>query len=95
MIVSCVRGGVQRGIGFLGDVRRMNVGLTRARNSLFILGNADALKSNSEWRTFVQDAADRNVMKVWSNKQDGGVSAFPGNLYGGSGLDSKRKDVIN
>lgn len=36
--------GRQKGIGFLADVRRMNVGLTRARCSLWILGHAATLQ---------------------------------------------------
>ena len=39
--------GKQRGIGFLADVRRMNVGLTRARCSLWIVGHAATLQVRS------------------------------------------------
>jgi hypothetical protein len=84
-----VRGGVSRGIGFLGDLRRMNVGLTRAKNSLFILGNADALKTNAEWRGFVGDAQERGMMGNWGGGGEN-VEAFPGNLFG-EGV--KRKEV--
>lgn len=61
IIFSCVRANERRGIGFLSDVRRMNVGLTRAKCSVFILGHAPALKSNATWAALVQDAQDRDM----------------------------------
>ena len=79
IILSCVRGGVDRGIGFLGDIRRMNVGFTRARNSLFVLGNARALKSNKNWRYFVDDAEERGMLCDWDGRV--AIGSFPKNLY--------------
>ncbi|KAJ1483746.1 hypothetical protein T484DRAFT_1622375, partial [Baffinella frigidus] len=43
ILFSCVRAS-ERGIGFVSDVRRMNVGLTRARHALLVIGNASALQ---------------------------------------------------
>ena len=43
IIFSCVRAKASGGIGFLGDIRRMNVGLTRARSSLWVLGDSRSL----------------------------------------------------
>ncbi|KAI8983501.1 hypothetical protein BDB01DRAFT_791018 [Pilobolus umbonatus] len=62
IIFSCVRAGQERGIGFLSDIRRMNVGLTRAKCSLFILGNADSLGRSEYWRDLVRDAKKRDLM---------------------------------
>ena len=59
IIFSCVRVGEDKGIGFLQDIRRMNVALTRAKCSLFILGNKAALESNSQWKALIQDAMQR------------------------------------
>lgn len=61
IIFSCVRASEDAGIGFLADVRRMNVGLTRAKSSLFVLGNAKYLVRNTLWRSLVEDAMSRNV----------------------------------
>lgn len=56
-IFSTVRGGKKHaGIGFVADERRVNVGLTRARSSLIVIGNAKALKSDEVWGNLVKQA---------------------------------------
>ncbi|XP_048504294.1 uncharacterized protein LOC104908674 isoform X3 [Beta vulgaris subsp. vulgaris] len=49
-------------IGFVADIRRMNVALTRARLSLWILGNARTLQKNSDWAALLKDAKERNLL---------------------------------
>lgn len=61
IIFSCVRAATEGGVGFLSDVRRMNVGLTRAKSSVFILGNAEFLVRNHMWKRLVEDAKERNM----------------------------------
>ncbi|KAI8350314.1 SEN1 N terminal-domain-containing protein [Choanephora cucurbitarum] len=62
IIFSCVRAGSGRGIGFLADVRRMNVGLTRAKCSLFVLGHARSLSHSDRWGELVRDAQSRSLI---------------------------------
>lgn len=59
IIFSCVRASPAGGIGFLQDIRRMNVGLTRAKSSLWVLGNSQSLMRGEFWRKLVEDARDR------------------------------------
>lgn len=60
IIFSCVRAST-RGIGFLNDVRRMNVGLTRAKCSLWVLGNSQSLTQGEFWNALVKDAKSRRL----------------------------------
>lgn len=48
------------GVGFLGDTRRMNVAVTRAKSALWILGNEESLLKNPVWRRLVADAKQRH-----------------------------------
>jgi len=59
IIFSCVRAH-SGGIGFLADIRRMNVALTRARFSLLVIGHSPSLCTNPHWDALVNDAKQRN-----------------------------------
>ena len=50
IIISLVRGNEQGQIGFLGDLRRMNVAMTRARMKLIILGNSTTLSHSAFYK---------------------------------------------
>ncbi|KAI9598799.1 AAA domain-containing protein [Syncephalis fuscata] len=59
IIFSCVRASSSNRVGFLSDPRRMNVALTRARSSLFVVGNAETLRADSYWRYLIEEAKKR------------------------------------
>jgi hypothetical protein len=61
IIFSCVRARASGGIGFLEDVRRMNVGLTRAKSSLWILGDSRSLMQGEFWARLIEDAKARHL----------------------------------
>ena len=63
VIISCVRSsgenhGRHVSTGFVADVRRMNVAITRAKRSLWIVGNASVLESSvgGHWRDLIEGA---------------------------------------
>ena len=60
IIFSCVRASLSKGIGFLSDIRRMNVGITRAKCSLWVLGNSQSLMQGEFWNRMIQDAKFRD-----------------------------------
>ena len=53
---STKKGRKQSGIGFVADERRINVGLTRARCSLLVIGNAKSLRVNGNWAGLIYEA---------------------------------------
>ncbi|XP_022762920.1 probable helicase MAGATAMA 3 isoform X4 [Durio zibethinus] len=59
VIFSCVRASKDRGIGFVSDFRRMNVGITRAKSSVLVVGSASTLKNDEHWRNLVESAEKR------------------------------------
>ncbi|KAL6882570.1 hypothetical protein ACP4OV_011260 [Aristida adscensionis] len=74
IILSTVRSNSAGSTGFLSNLRRANVALTRARHCLWILGNATTLRgSGSVWGELLRDAVDRRCFFDW----DGGVTGVP------------------
>lgn len=61
IIFSCVRASPAGGVGFLKDIRRMNVGLTRAKSSLWVLGNSQSLVRGEYWQKLITDAQRRDL----------------------------------
>ncbi|NWR63573.1 SETX helicase, partial [Bucorvus abyssinicus] len=63
VIVTCVRANITRGsIGFLASLQRLNVTITRAKFSLFILGRLETLMENKDWNELIQDAHKRGAI---------------------------------
>ena len=64
IIMSCVRASESGSVGFLSDVRRMNVALTRARTTLWILGNKQSLRRDKIWSKLIADAESRDCVTL-------------------------------
>ncbi|OMO79958.1 putative helicase MAGATAMA 3 [Corchorus capsularis] len=60
VIFSCVRANKDRGIGFVSDFRRMNVGITRAKSSVLVVGSASTLRNDEHWNSLVESAEKRD-----------------------------------
>ncbi|ELP92903.1 hypothetical protein EIN_312750 [Entamoeba invadens IP1] len=64
IIISCVRSNENRGIGFVGDHRRLNVSLTRAKYGLVIIGDAYTLMINPIFKNLMKFLYDKNCFVV-------------------------------
>ena len=62
VIFSCVRAAGSKGIGFLSDVRRMNVAITRAKHFLFVIARCKSIVVNPYWRDFVRAAQSKHAV---------------------------------
>jgi predicted DNA helicase len=63
VIVSFVRSNRRGGIGFLRDLRRLNVSLTRAKRKLVLIGDSTTLEHDGCYRRLIASAKDRGAYK--------------------------------
>ncbi len=54
IVISFVRSNERGELGFLGDLRRLNVSLTRARRKLIAVGDSSTLKTHETYRRFLE-----------------------------------------
>eukprot|EP00117_Sycon_ciliatum_P028736 scpid47612/ scgid23031/ Regulator of nonsense transcripts 1 homolog; ATP-dependent helicase UPF1 len=66
IIISCVRSNRSDSIGFVGDVRRLNVALTRAKRGLIILGNPKTLCRYPLWNDLLHQFQINGSLMVGS-----------------------------
>jgi senataxin len=77
VIFSAVRASGSSGVGFLADVRRMNVALTRAKHFLFVIARIDSIVQNPYWRELVEHARETQAgVHVNATRQRGGILDF-------------------
>lgn len=58
--ISLVRSNENKDIGFLSDIRRMNVAMTRAKKKLVIMGNSATLANNDFYKKLIDYAESVN-----------------------------------
>lgn len=63
ILISMVRDNEQGSIGFLKDLRRMNVAITRARLKLIVVGNCSTLGQTEFYQTLVEYFYENGIVK--------------------------------
>jgi len=53
VVVSLTRSNSENEVGFLTDIRRMNVAITRARRHLLVVGDSATVSAHPFYRAFV------------------------------------------
>ncbi|KAI0304428.1 SEN1 N terminal-domain-containing protein [Multifurca ochricompacta] len=102
IILSCVRAGPGlQNVGFLSDARRMNVALTRARASLFVLGHCPTLeRSDKTWQGIITDARERaclievSTCKARNSSRDG-MACSSRLMWISSWFQKRRPSLLN
>ena len=61
IIVSLVRSNNFGKIGFVNDVRRVNVLLTRAKFCLIVIGDENCLKNNGIWKKWIEFVNEKKL----------------------------------
>ncbi|MBR5954137.1 MAG: IGHMBP2 family helicase, partial [Methanobrevibacter sp.] len=62
IIISTVRSNDNENIGFLRDLRRLNVAITRAKRKLIIIGHKDTLISNPTYARLIEFVENENLL---------------------------------
>ena len=62
IIISTVRSNLYGNIGFLSDLRRLNVAITRAKRKLIIIGNKNTLENNPTYLRLIKFVEDENLL---------------------------------
>ena len=62
IIISTVRSNDNGNIGFLSDLRRLNVAITRAKRKLIIIGNKDTLITNPTYKRLINFSEDEKLL---------------------------------
>lgn len=71
IVISLVRSNAAGEIGFLTDVRRMNVALTRARRKLIVIGDSATLASDPFYRRLLDHFESRGAYRtVWDEPSE-------------------------
>jgi len=80
-------------IGFLRNANRVNVSLTRARNSLIIIGNMETLRTNVHWSKIIMDIIQNGSFKLDGEKYLNTPHSFPKNILPKDFFENLKKTI--
>jgi len=80
-------------IGFLRNANRVNVSLTRARNSLIIIGNMETLRTNVHWSKIITDIIQNGSFKLDGEKYFNTPHSFPKNILPKDFFEDLKKTI--
>jgi helicase MOV-10 len=63
IIISTVRSNEDSILGFLGNPKRFNVAVTRAKALLIVVGNGVTLAADTHWKAWVRDCAEKDCIR--------------------------------
>lgn len=89
----------QTSSGLIFESKRLNVAMTRARELLIVVGNADTLSVCEEWRQIVGHARRNGWIKTWKSNgqlgEDTGDEVEPRtDVSGAGGIDTQRISAL-
>ena len=64
ILISMVRDNEQGSIGFLKDLRRMNVAITRAKRKLIVVGNCETLAHTKFYQELIDYFQEKGIVKA-------------------------------
>jgi predicted DNA helicase len=75
IVISMVRDNEKGEIGFLGDLRRMNVAITRARMKLIVIGNSETLSRHKFYKALFEHFQKRGQVIELPLETQGGTTS--------------------
>jgi len=70
IILSFVRSNKKGELGFLTDLRRLNVSLTRAKRKLIAIGDGETLSIHPTYKRFVEFVKEKGTLVQLNNEKD-------------------------